>query len=186
VTLTSLTKVTHLLHVRHALSRGAVPTLSATLVPPTPWWYGARLSAAGDLAVVAAERFPDGGPNPVVRLSIADPAAAASLTQPAVEVTLTQPEQTHSFSSRNLTVTVVLTDRQGRPKTGLNNVRAVPQAGGPFAMPEVAARPGTYRTTARAWTTAQLTLDIQAGNAVVGHYRLNPFALDTRLHGVVA
>lgn len=184
--LSSLTAVRHVLHVRHTLSSGAVPSLSATLVPPTPWWYAAKLTPAGDFAVVAADRFPDDAADPVVRLSVTDPATAASLTEPLVEVTLSQADQTHTFTPANLTVTVVLVDKPGKPRTGLNNILAVPGAGAAIALSEVAADPGTYRSAPRAWTTAQLTFDIQAGVAVVGHYRLNPFALDTRLYGVVA
>jgi hypothetical protein len=182
----SLTRASHVLHVRHALSGGTVPSLRATLVPPTPWWYAARLTPAGDLAVVAADRFPDDAADPVVRLSVTDPVTAASLTQPLVEVTLGQPEQTHTFASATLTVTVVLTDKQGKPKTGATNIRAAPTTVAAIAMPEVAGEPGTYRSAPRAWTTAQLTFEIQAGGTTVGSYRLNPFALDTRLHGVVA
>ena len=184
--LSSLTAVTHVLHVRHGLSDGAVPSLSATLVPPTPWWYTAKLTPAGEVAVVAADRFPDDADDPVVRLSVADHEVAASLDQPLIEVTLGQADQTHTFAPANLTVTVVLTDKDGKPRTGINDTRAVPEVGNAIALPEVAGEPGTYRSALRAWTTAQLKFDIKAGDTSVGSYRLNPFARDTRLHGVVA
>jgi len=172
--------------VRHTLSGGAVPSLNAMLVPPTPWWYFARLTPAGDVAVVAADRFPDDGADPLVRLSVADPTVAASLAQPLVEVTLDRPSVTHSFASVDQTLTVVLVDKPGKPKTGVNNLRAVPDAGAAIALPEVAAEPGTYRSAPRAWTTAQLTFEIKTGTTSIGRYRLNPFALDTRVHGVLA
>ena len=184
--LSSLTAVTHVLHVRHGLSGGAVPSLSATLVPPTPWWYTAKLTPAGEVAVVAADRFPDDADDPVVRLSVADHEVAASLDQPLIEVTLGQADQTHTFAPANLTVTVVLTDKDGKPRTGINDTRAVPEVGDAIALPEVAGEPGTYRSALRAWTTAQLKFDIKAGDTSVGSYRLNPFARDTRLHGIVA
>ena len=183
--LSSLTTVTHVLHVRHGLG-GAVPSLSATLVPPTPWWYSAKLTPAGEVAVVAADRFPDDADDPVVRLSVADPEVAASLAQPRVEVTLGQADQTHTFAPANLSVTVVLTGKDGKPRTGMNDTVAVTEAGDTIALTEVAGEPGTYRSALRAWTTAQLRFDIKAGNTSVGSYRLNPFARDTRLHGIVA
>jgi hypothetical protein len=183
--LSSLTAVSHVLHVRHELSGGPVPSLRETLVPPTPWWYSSKLTPAGDVAVVTADRFPDGAPDPAVRLSVADPAIAASLAQPLVEVSLTQAEQTHVFASVDLTVTVVLVDKKGKPKPGAT-VQAVDASGVAVALTAVAGEDGTYRSVPSAWTKEQLTFDIQAGGVVVGHYRLNPFALDTRLHGVVA
>jgi hypothetical protein len=183
---TSTIAATHVLHVRHALTGGVVPGLGATLLPPTPWWYSLKLTPAGDVAVVAADRFPDDADDPVVLLSVADPAIAASLTQPLVEVTLDQAEDTHTFTSANLTLTVLLVDKAGKPKTGLTNVRAVPASGTAIVLPEVAAEPGTYRSAPHAWTTAQLRFDIKSGSTSVGSFRLNPFALDTRLHGVVA
>jgi len=186
VILSSLTAVTHVLHVRHGLSGGVVPSLSATLVPPTPWWYTAKLTPAGEVAVVAADRFPDDADDPVVRLSVADHEVAASLDQPLIEVSLGQADQTHTFAPANLTVTVVLTDKDGKPRTGINDTRAVPEVGNAIALPEVAGEPGTYRSALRAWTTAQLKFDIKAGDTSVGSYRLNPFARDTRLHGIVA
>jgi hypothetical protein len=135
---------------------------------------------------VAADRFPDDGDDPVVRLSVADHEVAASLDQPLVEVTLGQADQTHTFAPANLTVTVVLTDKGGKPRTGINDTRAVPEVGNAITLPEVAGEPGTYRSALRAWTTAQLKFDIKAGDTSVGSYRLNPFARDTRLHGIVA
>lgn len=185
MTISSLTGVTHVLHVRHALSRGAVPGLRATLVPPTPWWYGARLTPAGDLAVLAADRFPDDASAPVVRLSVTDPMIAAGLAEPLVEITLSQAEQTHEFAPAAQTVTVTLVTRAGTTATG-NTVTLVAQAGPAIDLPELDDRLGSYRSVPRTWTTAQLTFDIRAGDVVVGHYRLHPYALDTRLHGVVA
>jgi hypothetical protein len=80
----------------------------------------------------------------------------------------------------------VLTGKDGKPRTGMNDTVAVTQAGDTIALTEVVGEPGTYRSALRAWTTAQLRFDIKAGNTSVGSYRLNPFARDTRLHGIVA
>ena len=182
---TTTIAATHVLHVRHALTGDAVPTLGARVLPPTPWWYRLKLTPAGDVAIVAADRFPDDAAGPVVLLSVADPAIAASLAQPLVEVTLDQAAQTHTFTSAALTVTVVLVDKDGKPKTGLSNVRAVPSTGTAILLAEVTEL-GTYRCAPRAWTRAELRFDIKSGGTSIGSFRLNPFALDTRLHGVVA
>ena len=174
VILSSLTAVTHVLHVRHALSGGAVPSLSATLVPPTPWWYTAKLTPAGDVAVVAADRFPDDAADPVVRLSVADPDAAASLAQPLVEVTLSQAEQTHTFAPGQPDRHRRAGRQAGQAQDRGNNIRAVPGAGDAIALPEVAGEPGTYRSAPRAWTTAQLKFDIKAGDTSVGQLPAQP------------
>lgn len=181
----STTAVTHVVRVRHALTGGAVPSLRATLVPPTPWWYAAKLTPRGDVAVFAADRYPNDGPDPVIRLSVTDPQVAAALLQPLVELTLTQAEQDHAFASAPQTVSAVLTTATGAAHTG-STVTAVPAAQSAIALSEVAGVPGTYRCEPRTWTNSQLTFEIRADDQVVGHYRLDPFALGTRLHGVVA
>ena len=185
--LSSLTAVTHVLHVRHGLSDDAVPSLSATLVPPTPWWYTAKLTPAGEVAVVAADRFPDDADDPVVRLSVADHEVAASLDQPLIEVTLGQADQTHTFAPANLTVTVVLTDKDGKPRTGINDTRAVPEVGNAIALPEVAGEPGTYPSPGTARLDHGAAEVRHQGRRHVGRQLpANPFVCDTRLHGVVA
>lgn len=162
------------LRVRHALTGGAMPSLRATLVPPTPWWWSLA-TAPGLVGIHAPDRFTTASEPPVVRLSVTDPLLALVVVQPVVELTLTAPDTTHEFAPVPQTVTVDLVDTTGAPRTG----RSV-HAG--TALTEVS--PGTYRGAARTWTAADTPFDLEIDGVVVGRHLLDPYRTDTRLRAV--
>lgn len=179
---TSLTTVAHTLRVRHAVTKRPVPGLSATLVPPTPWWWGLR-TTPNAVAVFTSDRY-TGGPAPVVRLTVTDPLVALTLVAPVVEISLTTPAATHEFVPVAQTLTVDLVDRTtGAARSG-RTVRAIPATGPAIALPEVAGQAGTYRTAARTWTAAELPFDLQVDTHPVDRFSLDPYRVDTRLHAV--
>jgi hypothetical protein len=131
--ISTLRTVAFTLQVRHAVTGTPLPTLHATLVPPTPWWWALDVSP-GFVAVHALLEYQSPGDHPIVRLSLGDPLLALMVVDPTVELTLTAPEAIHEFVPVPQTVTVDLVDDTGTPRTG-RTVRVKPSVVPPYRCP---------------------------------------------------
>jgi hypothetical protein len=179
--ISDLRKVVFTLRVRHAVTGGAIASVRATLIPPTPWWWGLAASP-GLIGVHAPDRFAVSTRPPVVRLSITDPVLALVIAVPVVELTLTA-DTIHEFVPVPQTVTVDLVDDHGHPRTG-RTVEALAISGTALPLPEVAGSPGTYRSAARTWTAADTPFDLEVDGRIEARHLLDPFRTDTRLRAV--
>jgi hypothetical protein len=179
---TTRTTIRHHVRVRHATTHRSVTPLAAQLEAPAPWWWSVR-PVDGGVVVFA----PDGRREPTapleLTLRVTDPVTATMLSAPEARIRLTAAELVHEFQPVRQTVTVLVVDRQGTPRTGVT-VRAVPTSGSPIALPAVAGSPGTYRSAQRTWLFADTPFELQVEGRPVDRFGVDPTRLDTRLHVV--
>ena len=188
------TTVRLLHHVRavHAVTGAPIRSLRAALVEPAPPGWALVTKSTGDVVVQARTTLPEpadgapggpGGPPVQVHLTVADPLEAVLLAAPEATVDLTAPSRTHAFAPVPMTVTAVVVDATGEPRTGVT-VTADPDGAPAVAMPEDPTTPGTYRTAARTWTAAETPFDLTVDGEPQRRLALDTTRTDTRVHVV--
>lgn len=180
---TTTVRLLHRVRAAHGLTGAAVTALSARLLPPVPPEW-AVVVKGGDVLVIARDGLPPVAGTPRLSVRVTDPAAAVLLAEPFVEIPLTGPDLVHVFAPVPRTVTVVLVDAAGAPRTG-RAVTAAPAAGGAAVpLPELGGTPGTYRTAPVTWTTATSPFDLTVDGEPHGRLAVDPTRTDTRVHVV--
>lgn len=179
---TTTVRLLHRVTATHALTGAPVTPLAARLLPPVPPWWTVVVKG-GDVLVIARTGLPPVAGTPRLSLRVTHPGTAALLAQPTVDIPLTGPELAHAFAPVPQTVTVVLTDGTGAPRTG-RDVGAVPPAGAAVPLPELGGTPGTYRSAALTWTAATSPFDLTVDGVPQRRLGLDPTRIDTRVHVV--
>jgi hypothetical protein len=191
-------KVEHIIRVRHAATGQPIVPLEAEWnEDPQP--LGKQLKVIGGTVVVAMDQrlLPEpplpGAPPPRnlrLRVAVPDGPVAWRLSETERDIDLEPIVSTDAVNhvvelepvAMTLTVHLVRpgSGPSGGPSTG-RTVEARASNGARVSIPEVAGKPGTYRSAARVWTARFKPLDLLVGNTLVRRIAIDFARTDTQV-----